>query len=426
MSLKRKLKDLSIATLATVILASGCASTNYQSRYSGYENNNSRYKNLENQDGERTGFEIIPEKVKFFGDAFRIEGISSDGREISVYEDIDESNYNLLVNVAADLTKIIELNDKSPDGHPLRGIYVTGKYDHKLDANDILELETLNVNGELYYTDPANKSGLNIDINFEFWGQSWWRGYNQAHYPVGLRPWWDPNRTGIISGYHFGLSNPDEDWDGDGISNWAERNIGTNPYSRDSDYDGLDDLTELWFGTNPRDRDSDNDGYWDGEDPFPLWHSRHHRNHQHNHWHLWWNHHYDNMQRRQQPISKPEIPGERWRTKPERSSERVRYKQRLNTHEEVVRRNVEGSNYVPRVQREPREDSRRIISPRQKEIRRVPNRKKEILERRVQPRTREVKQTDQGTRTKVKERKEKKSKKDSSRSKTNSNGRRTR
>ena len=199
MSLKRKLRDLGIATLAAVTFTTGCAFTNYDSRYSERDGQNASYEYLMQQDGKRTGLEIIPQSVKFFEDIFRIEGISSEGRQISVYEDLDDSNYNLLVNISADLKRIIDLNSKSPNGHPLKGIYVTGKYDHKIDTNDILELETVNVNGDLYYTDPANNSRLATNVGFEFWNQPWWRDYNQAHYPIGLRPWWDQNRTGIIN-----------------------------------------------------------------------------------------------------------------------------------------------------------------------------------------------------------------------------------
>jgi len=370
MNLKRRLRDFGIAALATITLA-GCA-TNYYERYSQYRDIAQSYETSVLNEDTRTGFEIIPKSFDFFGDVFKIEGNFLNGQKISIYENLNDSNYNLLVNVAADLTKIIELNEDSPAGHPQKGVYVTGKYNHQIGKEQILELETVNMNGNLYYTDPTNNSGLAINVGFEFWNQNWWRNYNKVYYPLGLKPWWDPSQTGIILNYHSGIFQPNGDWDGDGISNWAEECIGTNPYNRDSDYDGLEDLTELWFGTNPLDRDSDNDGYWDGEDPFPLWHSRHHENYHYRDWHLWWNHHYNDMNRRHQPLHKQDIPGETWRTKTDRSTERIQYKQRLNTQEESIRRKVEGGVYTPNNPRERQENSNRVYQPRTKKIRKIP------------------------------------------------------
>ncbi len=391
MSLKRKLRDFGIATLAAVTFASGCAFNSYDSRYREYESRRSGYESFERIDGNRTGLEVIPQRIALRGDFFRIDGRTTDGRRISVYEDIDESNYNLLVNVAADLQKMIELNGQLPEGHPSKKVYVTGKYDFNHDANDILEMETVNVSGNLYYTDPAERSALNIHIGFEFWNQPWWRSHTHVHYPIGLNPWWDPDRVGIIVGYNIGVSTPNGDWDGDGISNWSERYIGTNPYSRDTDYDGLEDLTELWFGTNPRDRDTDNDGYWDGEDPFPLWHLRHHRHHRH--WHFWWNHHYHNIEVRHGPIIKHKIPGRQWRDNHNRERERIRYRENVERQEGRTR--TKEREYTPRTRDrkytvpERKAPERRIERERTREIRKVPRERNREIRRTPPERTRE-------------------------------------
>ena len=43
-----------------------------------------------------------------------------------------------------------------------------------------------------------------------------------------------------------------DDWDGDGISNWQEAVIGTNPNCKDSDDDGIPDKIEVGDPNNPR------------------------------------------------------------------------------------------------------------------------------------------------------------------------------
>lgn len=417
--LKRRLKNLGLSVIAASIFTSGCTTVYRQPDY-GVGGRSSYVENLRRLDDHRAGFDVVPVDVGFVDDKFFVSGYLRNGDVIIASEEVDRSNNVLLRDARRDISQIINLNESSPNSHPGRTIYVTGIYDRDFRRDDLLNLETINVSGELYFTDPVGRCDF-MD-GFEFWNQPWWRDYNQAHYPIGLRPWWDQNRTGIIKGYHFGISHPNGDWDGDGISNWAERCMGTNPYNRDSDYDGLDDLLELWFGTNPLDRDSDNDGYWDGEDPFPLWHSRHHRNHQHRQWDIWWVQNYENMSVRYKIRDLPAIPGEKWKTKPGRDSERARYKKKLNTREEIVRRGTGAKDYVPQ---ESRDDSRRIRQPKQEEIRHVPERKtsetrKIQPERRVQPNIGEVK-----PKSKTKEREPKKS--ESSKQKTKSSGsRRTR
>tara|TARA_Y100000034_G_scaffold19017_1_gene21298 strand:- start:463 stop:1650 length:1188 start_codon:yes stop_codon:yes gene_type:complete len=326
--IKRSLKNVGLSLLAVATLASGCAGT-YHSKYS-----NENSDKLRRLDGKRVGFEVIPEEIEYRKNIFMICGYSPEINEyIEIYEDVDRTNKNLLNNVKNDLENIININNYSPNGHPMKSIYVSGRYDNRFSGLDILELESVNINGELYFTDPINNSRLYGDIDFEFWKRPWWRWHVHVHYIDGFSPWWD-------SYWHHDFL----DSDGDGISNWSEMMIGTNPHNRDSDFDGLSDLSEIWFGTNPRDPDSDNDGYWDGYDPFPLWHSRHHKHLRHNSWHPWWDAHYKHMERRHAPVKKHMIPGKKWKTK--RVKEHRGYKEDLHREKKNFR-DRENKKYVP-------------------------------------------------------------------------------
>ena len=55
-----------------------------------------------------------------------------------------------------------------------------------------------------------------------------------------------------------------KDSDQDGLSDWYEVKIGTNPYNPDTDGDGLSDGWEVAHGTDPLDPDTDGDGLSDG------------------------------------------------------------------------------------------------------------------------------------------------------------------
>ncbi|MBF0227030.1 MAG: Ig-like domain-containing protein [Desulfobacterales bacterium] len=64
------------------------------------------------------------------------------------------------------------------------------------------------------------------------------------------------------------IYNKDEDFDGDGITNGKEIEIGTDPFTTDShedkDNDGLDNYTEVLMGTDVNNPDTDGDGFLDG------------------------------------------------------------------------------------------------------------------------------------------------------------------
>lgn len=62
-----------------------------------------------------------------------------------------------------------------------------------------------------------------------------------------------------------GISDGDEDLDGDGLSNAEEIYFGTNQFNPDTDDDGLSDYDEIYvYATDPLNNDSDNDGMSDG------------------------------------------------------------------------------------------------------------------------------------------------------------------
>lgn len=64
-----------------------------------------------------------------------------------------------------------------------------------------------------------------------------------------------------------GISDADEDFDTDGLTNLEEYNLGTDPFLEDSDYDTLSDKDEVNIhGTNPTKGDTDDDLVPDGDE----------------------------------------------------------------------------------------------------------------------------------------------------------------
>lgn len=64
-----------------------------------------------------------------------------------------------------------------------------------------------------------------------------------------------------------GVSDGDEDFDGDGLSNQEEISLGTDPTVTDTDNDKLSDYEEQKvYGTNPLEADTDGDGVSDGKE----------------------------------------------------------------------------------------------------------------------------------------------------------------
>lgn len=64
-----------------------------------------------------------------------------------------------------------------------------------------------------------------------------------------------------------GISDADEDFDEDGLSNLEEYNLGTDPFSKDTDGDGLSDYDEVnIYNTDPLKYDTDGDVVSDGDE----------------------------------------------------------------------------------------------------------------------------------------------------------------
>lgn len=64
-----------------------------------------------------------------------------------------------------------------------------------------------------------------------------------------------------------GISDADEDFDEDGLTNIEEYKLSTNPFVKDSDYDGLSDYDEVYkYNTDPTKHDTDEDKVTDGDE----------------------------------------------------------------------------------------------------------------------------------------------------------------
>ncbi|HHX63251.1 MAG TPA: hypothetical protein GX707_21465, partial [Epulopiscium sp.] len=64
-----------------------------------------------------------------------------------------------------------------------------------------------------------------------------------------------------------GIEDGDEDFDEDGLTNIEEYELETDPHNEDTDFDGLTDYDEVYvYGTDPLKADTDNDGLEDGDE----------------------------------------------------------------------------------------------------------------------------------------------------------------
>lgn len=78
------------------------------------------------------------------------------------------------------------------------------------------------------------------------------------------------NATSVLLKYIGDLGDGNGDTDGDGLSDYEEVRVGTDPREADTDGDGIEDADELRLFFSPADFDTDGDGLADGIDLSPL------------------------------------------------------------------------------------------------------------------------------------------------------------
>jgi len=81
---------------------------------------------------------------------------------------------------------------------------------------------------------------------------------------MGLKKWY--NEDSSLDTGSDNVCSPDEDQDGDGLTNAEENELGTDPENPDTDGDGLSDGQENLSGTDPLNADTDGDGLSDAEE----------------------------------------------------------------------------------------------------------------------------------------------------------------
>ncbi len=89
------------------------------------------------------------------------------------------------------------------------------------------------------------------------------------NYNTGVKNWLgtDYYQTARLGLSFFFGSSPDDDNDGDGLTNGYEKEIGTDPNKADTDGDGLTDYEEVTkYHTDPLKADTDGDGLSDGDE----------------------------------------------------------------------------------------------------------------------------------------------------------------
>lgn len=315
-----------ILFLGTTNLA--CTSAKNTTTYQGEEKKTvlvEDVKNLSSYDDKRIEFSAIPISSDLTGNEFNLRLEVKDENNNTLYhvlakEDVNASNRDLIKEINyllsskdKDREGIIQYNKSNPSWDKDIKVTVSGIYNQFPKTNRSfyesgkLELETITLLNERYFTDPEQSAIYKENPDNLFSDK---QVYVRVHYPAYIHPRWDWDGDGIPDWWksrykNFRWNTRWNDADGDGLSNLTEWRIGTDPYNSDTDFDGLSDYYELRVGLNPKCNDSDHDGISDYYDNYPRWNNdiiivttpflfwNHHWTNFYFHWDMWgYNHWY--------------------------------------------------------------------------------------------------------------------------------------
>jgi hypothetical protein len=166
------------------------------------------------------------------------------------------------------------LNDSDGDGLSDAAEYQKGLNPRSSDTDgdgiaDANESEAASLYLRQDGTGDTDYDGLTDETESSGWLITFVNASGMQIIHVTSDPWLvDTEFDGLSDYEEFTLrSNPrDGDTDGDGLTDFVERELGTNITNYDTDGDGLDDGTEITFGSDPLRSDTDGDGLADDEE----------------------------------------------------------------------------------------------------------------------------------------------------------------
>ena len=141
-------------------------------------------------------------------------------------------------------------------------------YEDYINGLNCVKVKDWDDNGEL--SESENEMDIKIDSDGDGLADYYEFGYNTDINNVdtdgdGLTDYQEIDETGTsplnIDTDGNGVLDPDEDADGEGLTNIEEYRLGTSNLTVDTDFDGLTDYEEVYeYYTNPNEKDTDGDG----------------------------------------------------------------------------------------------------------------------------------------------------------------------